>query len=134
MPESNLLKLSAGLEIITAIALLAMPSELTRLLLGTPLETAAGTAASHVAGAALLALGIACWSGRRAGQTQTGQAVIAGMLVYNIAVVGVFLQARFSLGLSGIALWPAAAAHTFLAYWCFAELRRYQDAPDDSDS
>ena len=48
----------------------------------------------------------------------------AAMLLYNIIVAALLVYARTMLGSAGIVLWPAVAAHLFLAGWCVAELTR----------
>ena len=57
---SRLLKLTALIEAATGLGLIAAPSVVVRLLLGSPLGTSAAVMLGRVAGAALLALGVAC--------------------------------------------------------------------------
>jgi hypothetical protein len=57
----RLLTLTAIIEAGTGLALIAMPSIVVRLLLGSPLQTYDAVTLGRVAGAALLALGVACW-------------------------------------------------------------------------
>jgi hypothetical protein len=60
---NRLLKLTAILETATGLALTVVPS-VVRLLLGSELDTSAAVMLARVAGAALVALGVACWPGQ----------------------------------------------------------------------
>src|SRR6266478_4544637 len=55
----RLLKLTAIIETVTGLGLLAVPSVVVRLLLGSPLGTSAAVMLARIAGAALVALGVA---------------------------------------------------------------------------
>lgn len=114
----NLLTLTAALEVGTGLGLLVAPSVFAQLLLGATLDAPAALTVARVAGAALLSLGAACWLARH-----DGRALVAAMLLYNIAVVVLLTHAALGLGLSGIGLWPAVALHTGLAVWCAAATR-----------
>lgn len=118
-----LLIVSALAEFVAGAALVAAPSVSTSALLGASLDTAAGLAAARVAGAALLSLALACWLARHDGQSRAGRAVIAAMLVYDLAVVAVLAHARTGLDVTGILFWPAIGLHTAMAVWCSASLR-----------
>lgn len=111
----SLLTSAALIEAPTGLALIASPSALASLLLGTPLDTPAGLVIARVAGAALLALATACWRARSDGQ---GRAVVAAMLVYNLAVAAVLAHAGLVVGLAGVGLWPVVGLHAGLAVWC----------------
>ena len=60
----NLLTVSALIELGAGAALLCCPSVTVVLLLGSGLDTSAAVTLGRVAGAALLALGVACWFAR----------------------------------------------------------------------
>ena len=120
----NLLIVTALFESVTGIGLIAMPALLVRLLLGVTLDTSGALVLAHVAGAALLTLGIACWLARNDTKVR---AIISAMLVYNFAVAGVLMHANLGLGVYGIGLWPAAGAHFVMAFWCIACLRAVRD-------
>ena len=122
--EKNLLVFTAIFEGATGVALLVMPAMFASLLLGASLDGPGAVTVAHVAGAALLSIALMCWLARDDGQTRTGRAVIAGLVVYNLAVAAVLVHAGLVLGITGIGLWPAVGAHGVLSVWCFASLRR----------
>ncbi len=117
-----LLVITAVLETLTGVALLASPALPVRLLIGATLEAPGGLLA-RVAGAALLALGLACWWARDDADSGAARGLVAAMLVYNTAAGALLLYANLGAGLSGIGLWPAVAGHAALALWCGALLR-----------
>ena len=121
---NRLLKLTAIIEASTGLGLLAVPSVVVRLLLGSPLGTSAAVMLARVAGAALLALGVACWLARGDTQSRATRGLVVAMLVYNIAATAVLALAGIGLGLHGVVLWPAVILHAAMAVWCVACLRR----------
>jgi hypothetical protein len=114
----KLLTITAIIEAATGLGLLAAPPVIARLLLGATLDTPAAVTVARVAGAALLALGVACWLAR-----DDGRGLVVAMLFYNVAAVAVFAHAALGLELSGIGLWPAIGLHTALAGWCAIALK-----------
>lgn len=120
----NLLTISASLEAATGVALMAWPAPLVLLLVGTALDTTGGLLVARLAGAALLALGVACWLARGDGGSAAARGVVAAMLLYNVAAVTVLAYAGFGLKLSGIGLWPAALFHLMLTAWCVGCLQK----------
>ncbi len=118
MSERVLLSAMGVLEAATGLALLVIPTVLVELLLGATLGTAAGMTVSRIAGAALLALGIACWFTREGGS----RGLLAAMAFYNATVVVVLLAGWIGPGLSGVAFWPAILVHTVMAVWCIVYL------------
>jgi len=114
----RLLTITAIIEGVTGLGLLATPTVLARLLLGGTLDTPAALTVARVGGTALLAISVACWLTR-----ENGKALVAAMLLYNAVVVGLLVYAAFVLALSGPGLWPALALHLAFAFWCIACLR-----------
>lgn len=114
-----LLSLSAALEAGIGLALILAPSAVTALLLGSTLDTPAALTVARVGGAALLALGVACWRAR-----DHGRGMVGAMLLYNLAAMAVLVHAGLSLGLKGLGLWPAVGAHAVLAVWCASCISR----------
>jgi len=119
----SLLMTTAFVEILVGVALLVSPAVPASLLLGASLAAPAALTVARVAGAATLSLGFACWLARHDGLSRPGRAVVASMLVYNVAVVAVLAHASLGLGVTGVLLWPAVGLHTALAAWCVTCLR-----------
>ena len=117
------LTLTAIIEAATGLALIAMPAIVVRLLLGAEIF-GASIPLSRVAGAALLALGVACWLARDDTQSLTARGLVVAMLMYNIVATAVLAFAGIGLALHGVALWPAVILHAAMAVWCVACLRR----------
>ena len=123
----NLLIVTAAAEAATGAALIAAPAALASLLLGASLVSSGAMTVARVAGVAMLSLGLACWLARDEGRTPAGRAIVAAMLLYNVAVAALLAHGGLALGLDGIALWPAALAHVALAAWCGLALRVPQE-------
>jgi hypothetical protein len=115
-----LLSLTGALEAATGLVLLVAPSMLVELLVGAVPGTPAGVTVSRVTGAAMLALGVACWLARDDAAGRAAKGLVAAMLLYNVAVVAILVLAWASTGLFGIAFWPVVLAHTGLGAWCVA--------------
>lgn len=118
-----LLIITAVIECATGIALIVAPAPPVMMLAGAALDTTGGLLVARLAGAALLALGLACWRARRDVQSQAARGLVAAMLVYNVAVSAVLVYAGLGLKLSAVGLWPAALLHLALSVWCIACLR-----------
>ncbi len=119
----SLLVVTALLEAVAGVALTVSPAPPLSLLLGATLETAGAFVVARVAGAALLALGLACWRARDAGREHGASGIVAAMLLYNVVVAAVLVHAGLGFRLSGIGLWPAVVLHLVMAAWCIARLR-----------
>ncbi len=115
---------TASIESVTGLALIASPTQTSSLLLGTALDAPSGLVIARMTGAALIALSAACWSARDGGPSRANRGLVVALLGYNAAAVIVLAHARLGLGLSGLGLWPAVVLHTGLGSWCLASLRR----------
>ena len=116
----HLLTATAALEVGAGLALLTAPA----LVFGPAIATPTGSTVARVAGAALLAIGVACWLARHDGQSHAARGIVGGLVIYNAVVVAVLVYAGTVLGLSSGGLWPAAAIHAVMAAWCVTRLRR----------
>ena len=94
------LTLTAIIEAATGLALIALPAIVVRLLLGGEIS-GASIPFGRVAGAALLALGVACWLARDDTQSRATRGVVIAMLMYNLVATAVFAFAGIGLGLHG---------------------------------
>jgi hypothetical protein len=120
---SRLLKLTAIIETLTGLGLIAVPAIVVRLLLGAKIS-GASVPLGRVAGAALLALGVACWLARGDTQSRATKGLVVAMLMYNLVATAVLAFAGIGLGLHGVVLWLAVVLHAVMAIWCIVCLRR----------
>jgi len=113
---------TAVLEVGIGLALLVSPALAVSILIGAPFETTADSIVGRVGGAALLALGVACWLARNDEHAHAAAGLIVSMLLYNVAAIVVLTYAGVGLRLFGIGLWPAVALHIMMAVWCLANV------------
>jgi hypothetical protein len=117
-----LLMIMAAVEFVAGVPLLLVPGIVVPVLVGIPLDTPAGLVVGHIAGAALVALAIACWQARDSERGGAGSGVIAAMLFYNEAAACLLVYAGMQLGLNSELLWPVIILHQVLAVWCLVNL------------
>jgi hypothetical protein len=115
---------TAVIELGAGLALLCCPSAMVALLVGAALEGTAALTVARVAGAGLLALGVACWLARGDTQSRAARGLVAAMLLYDVAVAAILAFAGIGFGLHGLALWPAVVIHAVMTVWCVACLRQ----------
>jgi hypothetical protein len=113
-----LLFVAALVEAVTGIALLILPRVAISLLLGVSLDTPAGWVAARIAGAALVALAIACWQVRNSEPGSAATGGVEAMLFYNFAAAVVLVYAGIRLELRSTLLWPAIVVHLGLDVFC----------------
>jgi hypothetical protein len=77
----------------------------------------------RLVGAALLAIGIACWIARTDALTPAQLGLLTGILIYHVVVAMLLAFAGAVLKMIGVLLWPAVVLHAILAVWCFSCLR-----------
>jgi len=99
----KLLTVVAVGEAAMGVAFLTVPSLVGQLLFGAE-PTGTGMTIARVAGVALIALCVACWTG----------APLVGMLTYSALVTLYLAYLGFAGGLTGILLWPAVILHAIL--------------------
>jgi hypothetical protein len=121
--KRSLLGITAVIEAGAGLALVIWPSATVMLLLGSSLDIPAGLILGRIAGAALLALAVACWLARHDGESRSAAGLIVAMLLYNSATVLFLTISGISSGSVGIALWPAVVLHSAMAVWCIARMR-----------
>jgi hypothetical protein len=108
---------TAVIEAATGLALIAAPEFVVRLLLGAELA-GPGVPLGRLAGAALLALGVACWLARDDARSSAAKALLAAMGLYNVGAAIVLGTAGFTSPNASALLWLAVGLHTILALWC----------------
>ena len=114
------LTLTAFLEGLTAISLIAFPNSIILFLLGQPTNGSGWVITIMLAGAAILSLAVICWLLR---ETISAQKLVIGMLFYNCAIIAVALYGAISLGLTGLGLWLMILSHAGLSLWGAITLR-----------
>lgn len=119
----TLLIATAMVELGAGLALLSCPSAVAALLLGESLDAPAALTVARVAGAALVALGVACWLARGDIQSRAALGLVSAMLLYNLGAVLVLGAAGIWSQPVGIVLWPAVVLHTAMTVWCTVCLR-----------
>ena len=120
----NLLIVTAAIEGLTGLLLVAAPSLVARLLLDSPLDSPAALTVARLAGVALLALTVACWLGRHDEGTRAVNGLVGAFVLYNIGAAILFAYAGLALHLSGVLLWPAVLLHAVMAVWCIERLSK----------
>lgn len=123
MRRVQLLIATALVEVGAGFLLLFLPSVFLALLLGVDEAAPEAIFIARVAGAALLALGAACWLARKDEQGRAATGLIAAMLLYNTAIVALLAFAGIGYKFDGIVIWLAVVLHTLMAVWCLACLR-----------
>jgi hypothetical protein len=123
----RLLIVTAVIEAGAGVALLCFPSATVNLLLGSGLDTSPAVTLGRVAGAALLALGIACWFAQYDAQGCAARGLVSAMVLYNLGAVVILGTAGVRSQPVGVALWPAVVLHAVMAVWCITSLLKKED-------
>lgn len=123
MNRAAFLLITAVGEGATGLALLLLPAIPLALLLGVTSAPPETLVLGRVAGTALLAIAMTSGLARADAGGPALRAVLAGIVLYDVAVAAVLAYAGLGLGLTGVLLWPAVLAHAALALWCVGCLR-----------
>jgi hypothetical protein len=123
----GLLTASAVIELPTGIALLCRPSLVVKVLLGSALDSPAGVSLGRIAGAALVAWGVACWLAKDDVRSAAARGITAALTLYNFGTVLILSIAGVRAEASGIALWPAVLMHAAMCAWCVAAMIRRRE-------
>lgn len=119
----HLLIATAVIEVGAGLALLIAPAFAVQLLLGAEISGAA-IPLGRVAGAGLLALGIACWLARGAALSAAARGLVIAMLVYNIGAMLVLGAAGIQSSTAGVVLWLAVLLHAAMGIWCIIRIAK----------
>ena len=103
----TLLVVTALLEGMTGLVLVALPSRLATLLLGSSLDAPAALTLARVAGVALVALALTCWLTRHDGQSRAARGLVAAMALYHTGVALVLTLREYRIR----AIRPGPLAH-----------------------
>jgi hypothetical protein len=118
------LLVTAIVEAGTGLCLLFLPAVLFVVLLGIEHATADAIFVGRLAGAALLAIGIASWIANADTRTPAQLGLLTGILIYDALAAMLLAFAGSILKMNGVLLWPAVAIHTILAVWCLFCLQK----------
>jgi len=124
----TLLIAMAAVEISAGLGLIAAPSWVTWLLLGSSLGTPVALMIARLAGLALICLGAVCWFASRHEGSGMSAGLMAAMSLYNIGAAALLAYAGIGLGLTGPGLWPALLGHLVFAAGCIGCGARVQAA------
>ena len=122
----QLLIVTALIEVGASVSILCCPSATVALLLGAPLDTPAAMSLGRVAGAALLALGVASWLAHYDEKSRAARGVVSAMVLYNLGAVVILGLAGIRSEPVGVGLWPAVVLHVAMTVWCVASLLETQ--------
>jgi hypothetical protein len=116
MRTSRFLVASAAIEATTGLALVIAPATVVALLIGTSVDELGGLVVARVVGVALFSIGVACWFARNeSGDAARG--LLLALLVYNVAITLLLVQAAVWSNLRAVGLWPAVALHAGFSVW-----------------
>ncbi|MFZ0312171.1 MAG: hypothetical protein WAL85_05645 [Candidatus Korobacteraceae bacterium] len=110
MTTKTVMTVSAVIETMTGLVLIAIPGLAARVLLNADLP-AGGIAVGRLCGIGLLSLGLAAWPG---GESVSAPAVRA-LFVYNLLAAFYLGYLRVGGGFVSYLLWPACVLHAVLA-------------------
>jgi len=109
--------ITSSAEASTGLGLIFVPSVLFSVLLGVESSTVDAMVVGRIAGAALLAIGVASWLARTDDFNPSLFGLLVGILIYNLAVSILLVYVGVILKIGGDLLWPTVAFHAILAVW-----------------
>jgi len=118
-----LFTVTALLEASAGLGLLGIPGTAIALIFGIQEPSPEALIVGRIGGAALLAIGVACWIARDDDGSRSQHGLLWGMILYNVGACAVLAFAGATLKVTGFALWPVALLHAFMAIWCAMSLR-----------
>ena len=121
--KKNLLIVTAVIEAGYGLLLVVLPSAAAKLLFGSSLDAPAALMVGRLTGAALITLGVACWSARLDVESRATAGLVAAMFLYNLAALVILASAGAGLRLVGVFLWLGVVFHSLMAFWCLGWLR-----------
>lgn len=122
-----LLIVTAFVEVGAGLFLLSLPAVPFNLLFGLKQVAPETLLVGRVAGAALLAIGIASWQARNDNRTPAQLGLLMALVIYNLAATSLLTFSGTILKMAGMALWPAILLHAVLAVWCIACLKKSKE-------
>lgn len=128
--RKQFLTVTALAEAPLGLCLLVLPAFPLAILLGlqpAPVET---LFVGRVAGAALLAIGVASWIARTDKLTPAQFGLLTGLFIYDAIAAILLVFAGTVLNMEGMVLWLAVALHAVLAAWCLICLRSGESVND----
>jgi hypothetical protein len=114
---------TALIEAGAGLSLLISPAFATWLLLGVRTPSPEALVVGRVGGAALLAIGVACWFARDDYGSRAQHGLLWAMLVYNAGACAVLAFAGSAPSAAGVGLWPGVGIHAGMAVWCGLNLK-----------
>jgi hypothetical protein len=123
MRLKELFLVTAVAEAVIGLALLGLPAIVLATLLGIQPATMETLFVGRIAGAALLAIGVASFLARNDATLPAQRGLLTGILLYDVLVALLLVYAGVGQQMAGPALWPAVVVHTLLAIWCVLSLR-----------
>ncbi len=123
----RLLQVTALIEAGAGVAILSCQSLAVAQLLGSSTETTINVMLARLLGAALCALGVACWFAHKDERSPAARGLVSAMVLYNVGTVVTLCVVGIWSGPVGPALWPAVILHIVMSVWCIAELFKKPD-------
>jgi membrane protease YdiL (CAAX protease family) len=108
------ISLTAILEGLTGIALIAAPNIIVIFLLGKPLSGPEGKIIAMLAGTAILSLAVICWILR---ETQDLQKLVKGMMFYNCVIIAIVMYGVLWYDIKNPGLWFVIGSHSVFFVW-----------------